>query len=141
MHTKEVIKFYNKINPVGDNNCYKALKIAQRYKIKKKLKKIESSFNKNKYWKLFFLIGFFSKNITIYDHGVLHGYSLFSFALGKLLSGCNKKIIGQDLFEKYEFNKSIYSKVKKKINKFKLTKIVLLKIKNLMKISDYKKRK
>jgi len=139
MHTKEVIKFYNKINPVGDNNCCKALKMAQRYKIKKKLKKIESSFNKNKYWKLFFLIGFFSKNITIYDHGVLHGYSLFSFAFGKLLSGCNKKIIGQDLFEKYEFNKSIYSKVKKKINKFKLAKIVLLKIKNLMKICDYKK--
>jgi hypothetical protein len=70
---------------------------------------------------------------------VLHGYSLISFAFGKLLSSSNKKIVGQDLFEKYKFNKSTYTKVKKKIIKFKLTKIVLLKIKNLMKKSDYKK--
>jgi hypothetical protein len=139
MNIKKIIKFYNKIDAVGKKNCLKALEVAQKYKIEKKLKKIESSFNKNKYWKLFFLIGFFSKNITIYDHGVLHGYSLFSFAFGKLLSGCNKKIIGQDLFEKYKFNKSTYFNVQKNINKFKLNKVVLLKIKNLMKISDYKK--
>ena len=140
MNIKKIIKFYNKIDDVGKKNCLKALELAQKYKIEKEIKKIKSSFNKNNYWKLFFLIGFFSKNITIYDNGVLHGYSLISFAFGKLLSGCKKKVIGQDLFEKYKFNKSIYINVKKKINKFKLNKVVLLKIKNIMKKSNYKKK-
>ena len=139
METKKIINLYIKINPIKKSMCISALKIAKRYGIEKKIKNIESSFAKTNYWKLFFLIGFYSKKTKIYEHGVLHGYSLISFAIGKLLSGSHENVIGQDLFEKYQFNKSSYAKIKNKINKLKLNKIVILKVKNLMIKCDYKK--
>ena len=84
MNQDIVIKFYLKINPeVSKKNCLDALKIAKKKNIQNKMKRISSGFLKEKYWKLFYLIGFFSKDNFIYEHGVLHGYSLLSFAFGK----------------------------------------------------------
>jgi hypothetical protein len=140
MNQDIVIKFYLKINPeVSKKNCLDALKIAKKKNIQNKMKRISSSFLKEKYWKLFYLIGFFSKDNFIYEHGVLHGYSLLSFAFGKFYSGSKKKsVIGQDLFEKYKFNGSKYLNLNNQIKNFKLNKIINLIKKNLMIKNDYK---
>lgn len=139
MNNKNIIDFYIKLNPIEKKKCLEALNHAARHDVGNKIKDIKSSFAKEKYWKLFFLIGYFSDKFSIYEYGVLHGYSLLSFAFGKLLSGSKKKIIGQDLFEKYEFNKSSFLEIKKKIKKFKLDRIIELKKKNLMHRYDYNK--
>lgn len=141
MNQNIIIEFYLKINPqLNRKNCLDALKIAKKKNIQNKIKKINSSFLKQKYWRLFYLIGFFSKESIIYEHGVLNGYSLFSFAFGKLYSESKKKsVIGQDLFEKYKFNSSKYIDLINQIKNFKLENIIKLKKKNLMHRYDYNK--